>query len=172
MRNQARSAGATAGGTGRAGKDSRAGATDRRERNRGVKTGVEIEPVGAELLELTGPVQVSDQTFEVEVIRSPLPVVVDFYADWSVPCRLTQPLFVDLSNRLAGRVKFATANIDDSARVTRSYGIHAVPTYLFLDSGQEKGREVGPLGAVEFRSLLRRTFARRAPVSGGTPATP
>jgi thioredoxin 1 len=124
------------------------------------------------LLELTGPVPVTDQTFEVEVIRSPLPVVVDFYAEWSIPCRLTQPVLVDLSNRLVGRVKFATANIDESTRVTRSYGIHAVPTYLFVDSGQEKGREVGPLGAVEFRGMLRRYFAKRAPVSGGTPATP
>lgn len=105
------------------------------------------------------------------MIRSPLPVVVDFYAEWSVPCRLTQPVFMDLSNRLAGRVKFATANIDESARVTRSYGIHAVPTYLFVDAGQEKGREVGPLGALEFRGVLRRHFARRAAVSGGTPAT-
>jgi thioredoxin 1 len=124
------------------------------------------------VLELTGPVEVSDQTFETEVIRSPLPVVVDFYAAWSVPCRLTQPMFIDLSNRLAGRIKFVTANIDESARVTRSYGIHAVPTYLFVDGGQERGREVGPLGAVEFRSVLRRCFQRRAPVSGGTPATP
>jgi thioredoxin 1 len=162
----------TAGGTRPADVEAGATVTDRRERNRGVKTGVEIESVGAALLELTGPVQVSDQTFEVEVIRSPLPVVVDFYADWSVPCRLTHPVFVDLSNRLAGRVKFVTANIDESTRVTRSYGIHAVPTYLFLDSGQEKGREVGPLGAVEFRTALRRCFHRRPVVSGGTPATP
>lgn len=122
--------------------------------------------------ELTGPVPVNDQTFEAEVILSSLPVVVDFYAEWSVPCRLTQPMFVDLASRLAGRIKFATANIDDAARITRSFGIHAVPTYLFLDSGQERGREVGPLDAMEFRGVLRRFFAQRGPVSGGTPATP
>jgi len=121
--------------------------------------------------EPTGPVQVTDQTFEWEVLRSPLPVVVDFYAEWSVPCRATQPVLADLSARLAGRIKFAAANIDDAAHVARSYGIHAVPTYLFLDSGQERGREVGPLDGVEFRAILRRHFARRSPVSGGTPAS-
>ncbi|MGP8072548.1 MAG: thioredoxin family protein [Thermoplasmata archaeon] len=123
------------------------------------------------MLELGVPVRVTDQTFEVEVIRSSLPVVVDFYADWSVPCRLTEPVFDDLSNRLHGRVKFAKVNIDDAASVTRSYGIHAVPTYLFLEAGHEKGRQVGPLEAIEFRATLKRYFAARPPVSGGTPAT-
>lgn len=122
------------------------------------------------MVEPSEPVRVTDLTFEDEVIRSPLPVVVDFYADWSVPCRLTGPIFVDLSNRLAGRVKFAKVNIDDAAHVTRSYGIHAVPTYLFVARGQERGREVGPLGSVEFRATLKRHFAARPPVSGGTRA--
>jgi thioredoxin 1 len=117
------------------------------------------------------PVRVTDQTFEVEVIRSSLPVVVDFYADWSVPCRLTEPVLLDLSNRLAGRVKFAKVNIDEAAHVTRSYGIHAIPTYLFVAAGQERGREVGPLGPVELRATLRRHFPAVPKVSGGTPAT-
>ena len=105
------------------------------------------------------PVRVSDETFELEVIRSPIPVVVDFYADWSAPCRATEPAFRDLSQRLSGRVKFATVNVDEAAWVTRSYGIHSVPTYLFLRQGHERGREVGPVDPVQFRSILRRHFA-------------
>ena len=68
-------------------------------------------------------------------------------------------------------MKFAKVNIDDAASVTRSYGIHAVPTYLFLEAGHEKGRQVGPLEAIEFRATLKRYLAARPPVSGGTPAT-
>jgi thioredoxin 1 len=117
-------------------------------------------------------VRVTDETFEVEVIRSPLPVVVDFYADWCVPCRVTEPVFVDLASRLSGRIKFAKVNIDEAAHVTRSYGIHSIPTYLFVQSGQEKGREVGPVDPVEFRSILRRYFADLRRPSGGTPASP
>jgi thioredoxin 1 len=117
-----------------------------------------------------GPVQVTDATFETEVIHSPLPVVVDFYADWCVPCRVTEPTLVDLAVRLAGRVKFAKVNIDDAAGVTRSYGIHTIPTYVFVQSGQEKGREVGPVNPAEFRSILRRHFAKTIRASGGTPA--
>jgi thioredoxin 1 len=105
------------------------------------------------------PIRVNDETFEFEVIRSPLPVVVDFYADWCAPCRATEPVFRDLSERLSGRVKFAKVNVDEAAAVTQSYGIHSIPTYLFLEQGQERGREVGPVDPVEFRSILKRHFA-------------
>ena len=110
------------------------------------------------MVDRTEPVRVNDETFEVEVIRSPLPVVVDCYADWCVPCRVTEPMLRALSERLAGRVKFAKVNVDESAWVTRSYGIHSIPTYLFLHLGHEKGREVGPVDPVAFRSILRRHF--------------
>ncbi len=123
-------------------------------------------------MERTEPIRVNDETFELEVVRSPLPVVVDFYADWCAPCRTTAPVFRDLSERLAGRVKFAKVNVDEAAVVTRSYGIHSIPTYLFLLQGHEWGREVGPVDPVEFRSILRRHFASStvAP-SGGKRAT-
>jgi thioredoxin 1 len=119
---------------------------------------------------IEGAVQVTDATFEAEVIHSALPVVVDFYADWCVPCRVTEPMLADLAVRLAGRVKFAKVNIDDAAHITRSYGIHSIPTYVFVESGQERGREVGPVGPAAFRSILRRHFAETTRASGGTPA--
>ena len=102
---------------------------------------------------------VTDETFEHEVIRSALPVVVDFYADWCAPCRSADPVLQELSESLLGRVKFAKVNVDESGHVTRSYGIHSIPTYVFLDRGREKGREVGPVGPTEFRTILKRYFA-------------
>lgn len=116
------------------------------------------------------PVLVTDTTFEAEVIRSPLPVVVDFFADWSAPSRATEPMLRELSVSLAGRVKFAKVNVDESGAVARSYGIHTIPTYVFLDRGQEKGREVGAVGPVEFRAIVLRHFGSRKS-SAGRPAT-
>lgn len=101
---------------------------------------------------------VTDETFEAEVIRSPVPVVVDFYADWCGPCRTAEPVLEELSSDLAGRVKFAKVNVDEADAVTRSFGIHSIPTYLFVAQGRERGREIGPVGPVEFRSILRRYF--------------
>jgi thioredoxin len=114
---------------------------------------------------------VDDATFEREVIRSALPVVVDFYAEWCAPCRVVEPTLRELSVRLAGRIKFAKVNVDEATVVTRSFGIHAIPTYLFVESGHERGREVGPLDPVAFRAILRRHFTRGSGLSGGTPAT-
>ena len=109
--------------------------------------------------EIPSVVLVTDDTFESEVIRSELPVVVDFYADWCAPCRSAAPVIEELSERLAGRVKFAKVNVDDSDVVARSYGIHSIPTYVFVEQGREKGRQIGLLGsATEFRSVLHRHF--------------
>ena len=116
------------------------------------------------------PIRVTDATFEREVIRSTLPVVVDFYADWCAPCRVAEPLLRDLSAQLAGRVKIAKVNVDEAALVTRSYGIHSIPTYVFVEAGQEKGREVGTLDPAVFRQIVRKYFAKARP-SGGTRAS-
>jgi thioredoxin 1 len=102
---------------------------------------------------------VTDETFDREVIHSPLPVVVDFYADWCAPCRTAEPVLAELSKSLYGRVKFTKVNVDESDAVTRSFGIHSIPTYLFVERGREKGREIGPVGPTEFRSILQRHFA-------------
>jgi len=104
------------------------------------------------------------------VIRSPMPVVVDFYADWCAPCKIIQPTLRDLASRLSGRVKFAQVNVDEAEVVTRSFGIQAIPTYLFVESGAEKGRAVGPIDPVAFRAILKRYFAKGSGASGGTPA--
>ena len=112
----------------------------------------------------------TDATFEREVIRSSLPVVVDFYADWCAPCRVAEPLLRDLSAQLAGRVKIAKVNVDEAALVTRSYGIHMIPTYVFVEAGQEKGREVGSVDLVAFRESVRKYFSK-ARVSAGRRAS-
>ncbi len=102
---------------------------------------------------------VTDETFDSEVIHCPLPVVVDFYADWCVPCRAVEPVLEELSHRLVGRVKFTKVNVNDSSTIVGSFGIHSIPTYLFLAEGREKGREVGIVGPREFRTILQRYFA-------------
>jgi thioredoxin len=116
-------------------------------------------------------IQVDDSTFEVEVIRSPVPVVVDFYADWCAPCRVAEPALLQLAAQLAGRVKFTKVNVDESDVITRSFGIHAIPTYVFVAAGTERGREVGPIDMVALRAMLRRYFPTGGTASGGTPAT-
>ncbi len=120
--------------------------------------------------DLSTPIRVTDGTFERVVVRSPLPVVVHFTAPWCAPCRVVRPTLTELSEKLSGRVTFATADVDEAARVVLSYGIQAVPTYLFLDQGREKGRAVGPLDPVAFRGSLRLHFAGEPRPAGPNPS--
>jgi thioredoxin 1 len=102
---------------------------------------------------------VTEETFEKEVLHSPVPVVVDFYADWCGPCRTAEPILRQISGSLAGRVKFIKVNVDESNNISRSFGIHSIPTYLFVNDGREKGREIGAIEATEFRTILKRYFS-------------
>lgn len=101
---------------------------------------------------------VNDETFDAEVLRARLPVVVDFFAQWSAPSKAAEAILKGLSASLAGRVKFTKVDVGESERVAQSFGIHTIPTYLFVDHGRERGREVGHLGSGEFRTVLQRHF--------------
>lgn len=102
---------------------------------------------------------VDEETFEREVLKSSVPVVVDFYADWCGPCKVAEPILRQISGSVAGKVKFTKVNVDESDTISRSFGIHSIPTYLFVDRGKERGREIGAIEATEFRSIMKRYFA-------------
>ena len=102
---------------------------------------------------------VTEESFETEVLKSPVPVVVDFYADWCGPCKVAEPILRQISTSVGGKVKFTKVNVDESDSISRSFGIHSIPTYLFVDRGREKGRQIGAIEATEFRSIMKRYFA-------------
>jgi thioredoxin 1 len=89
------------------------------------------------------PVEVTDQDFERSVLRSPLPVVVDFWAAWCPPCRAIAPAIEQLAGEYAGRVTFAKLNADENPRTTMAYGVQGLPTLVFFKGGREAGRLVG-----------------------------
>ena len=102
---------------------------------------------------------VTDDTFDEQVLRSSLPVVVDFYADWCGPCRQAEPLLSRLSSSLQGRVKFTRLNVDENEQTAESYGVYSIPTFIFVEKGTERGRQVGLLAENEFRTILKKYFA-------------
>ena len=87
--------------------------------------------------------EVKDDTFEGEVLKSDVPVVVDFWAEWCPPCRALAPTFEELAKQYAGRVRFLKLNVDENQQVPQRFGIKGIPTLVFFDGGREVERVVG-----------------------------
>ncbi|MCK5576937.1 MAG: thioredoxin [Dehalococcoidales bacterium] len=95
-------------------------------------------------------IDVSDQTFENEVIKSSLPVLLDLWAPWCGPCRMVAPVIEGLAEKYEGRVKFCRLNVDENPQTAVRYSIMSIPTLLFFKDGQVADTVIG---AVPERTL-------------------
>ena len=86
---------------------------------------------------------VNDADFELEVLQSEVPVVLDFWAEWCPPCRALAPTFDELAKQYEGRVRFLKLNVDENQQVPQRFGIKGIPTLVFFDGGREVERVVG-----------------------------
>ena len=102
--------------------------------------------------------EVTDGTFEQEVLASGVPVVVDFWAPWCPPCKALAPTFEALAESYGGAVKFVKLNIDESQAVPQRYGIRSIPTLVLFQGGREAERVVGAAS----RDALARVFDKYA----------
>ena len=85
----------------------------------------------------------SDQNFEQDVLKSPQPVLVDFWATWCGPCRMMAPTVDAIAAEYAGRAKVGKLNVDDNISVASRYGIRSIPTLLLFKGGEIKEQVVG-----------------------------
>lgn len=89
------------------------------------------------------PIHVSDAAFEKAVLKSDIPVLVDFWAPWCGPCRMVAPSVEKLAGEYAGRLLVAKVNTDDNPEYAMKYGVQGIPTLLFVRGGQVVDRIVG-----------------------------
>lgn len=99
------------------------------------------------------PIEVTDDTFDEEVIKSDLPVLVDFWADWCAPCKMIAPMVDELAGEYEGKIKFAKMDVDANQRIPQTYNIRGIPTLLIFSGGSPVDQVVGavPKGSIKSR---------------------
>jgi len=97
--------------------------------------------------------ELRDDNFETEVLKSDKPVIVDFWATWCMPCKMLAPTVEEIANEYKGKYKIAKLNIDDAMDVATNLSVMNIPTLIFFTSGQEVGRIVG---AASKRDILKK----------------
>ena len=88
-------------------------------------------------------VEVSDQTFDQEVINSATPVLIDFWAPWCGPCKAIAPVVEELAGTYAGRLKIVKMNVDDNPQTPSKYGVRGIPNLILFKRGQVADQIVG-----------------------------
>lgn len=88
---------------------------------------------------------VTDQNFADEVLKSKLPVLVDFYADWCGPCKMIAPLVEEMAVEFEGKAKVLKLNTEEAMDTTQNYGVMSIPTLIFFKDGEEVDRIVGAM---------------------------
>jgi thioredoxin 1 len=89
------------------------------------------------------PKEVTDATFEQEVLKAPRPVLVDFWAPWCGPCRMVAPIVEELAEEYDGKVNFVKLNTDDNPVIASRYSIRSIPTLLVFKGGEPVGQIIG-----------------------------
>jgi thioredoxin len=88
-------------------------------------------------------VQISDDTFESEVLKSPVPVLIDFWAPWCGPCRAIAPIVDQLADEYTGKLKVVKMNVDDNPRTPANYGVRGIPNLILFKNGKVEQQIVG-----------------------------
>lgn len=99
---------------------------------------------------------VTDSDFTEKVLKSKLPILVDFWAAWCGPCRLAEPVLEELASENKEKIMVTKLNVDENPQTTEKYNVMSIPTTILFKDGKEVGRQVGFSGKQAFEELIKK----------------
>jgi thioredoxin 1 len=96
----------------------------------------------------------TDENFKKEVLESPTPVLVDFWATWCGPCRMVAPVIEEMAKEYAGKIKVGKVDVDSNSQTATQYGIMSIPTIMVFKNGKVMDQVVGALSKGQFKSMI------------------
>ena len=99
-------------------------------------------------------ITITSQNFEAEVLQSPVPVLLDFWATWCPPCRALSPIVAEIASEYAGRIKVGKVNIDEEPTLGAQFRISSIPTLMVFKDGKITGQSVGLVNKERVLALL------------------
>jgi len=100
------------------------------------------------------PIVVTDQDFEEKIIRSSIPVLVDFWAPWCEPCKIVSPIVEELAEEYRGRVGFATVNVDENPEKAGTFGVQSIPNLKLFKNGNIVDEIIGVTPRDQIKSAI------------------
>lgn len=97
---------------------------------------------------------VTDDSFETEVLKSDLPVLVDYWAEWCGPCKMIAPILDEIASEYSGKLKIAKLNIDENQGTPPKFGIRGIPTLMLFKSGNAEATKVGALSKSQLTTFI------------------
>ncbi len=107
---------------------------------------------------MSKPVAVTDDTFESEVVKADIPVVVDFWATWCGPCKMIAPILEEVATEYDGKLKVAKVDVDNNQRIAAQFGIMSIPSLLFFKQGKLVDQVIGAIPKAQLLDRLSKVL--------------
>jgi thioredoxin len=111
---------------------------------------------------MAGLTQITEHNFEAEVLRSELPVLIEFGAEWCAPCKTVAPELLALAAELKGKAKIVAVDIDKAPLLAREFGVQSVPAFVVFNQGRPAGGKTGAMNRKQLRQMLEPVLPRAA----------